>query len=134
MLVRLLLVEHRLEQVAAPRPRVTSERYAIRSVTQPSAYTPVDGQRTPLLLSSSSSSPSTASAAITFSRCTWTYRLYSNIFAACKSPRDFVRHPIADYLGLNETVASDIILRQIVRVARSLNVWTWPGRDVPQRL
>jgi len=55
-------------------------------------------------------------------------RLYSNIFAACKSPRDFVRHPIADYLGLNETVAidGDIILRQIVRVARSLNVWTWP--------
>jgi hypothetical protein len=28
MLVRILLVEHRLEQVAAPRPRVTSERYA----------------------------------------------------------------------------------------------------------
>ena len=27
MLVRMLLVEHRLEQVAAPRPRVTSERY-----------------------------------------------------------------------------------------------------------
>jgi len=44
-----------------------------------------------------------------------------------QKPRDFVRHPIADYLGLNETVAidGDIILRQIVRVARSLNVWTW---------
>ena len=77
MLVLMLLVEHRLEQVAALLPRVTSERYAIRSVTQPSAYMPVDGLRTPLLLSSSSSSPSTASAAITFSRCTWTYRLYS---------------------------------------------------------